>query len=229
MTFGADPCFPGNPDLKPEASKGWTTGFAQKLASDGWKISADYFYSRFYNIIGFTECQLNGLCTPLPGCPFGNGTFFNTDLAFARGVNLISEFRFRKWLFLNGNYTYDDTRVVKSPNAADPALIPGNHLIRRPVNSGSLGFNLSYARINWNFIGYFTGVRTDSDFLGLGLTRNPGYARFDMAASYHVARGLFFTGRVLNLFDKQYQDALGYPALGRYYMLGMRYTFAGRD
>ena len=228
-TFGTDPCFPGNPDLKPEASKGWTTGFAQKLASDGWKISADYFYSRFYNIIGFTECQLNGLCTPMPGCPFGNGTFFNTDLAFARGVNLISEFRLRKWLFLNGNYTYDDTRVVKSPNAADPALIPGNHLIRRPVNSGSLGFNVSYARINWNFIGYFTGVRTDSDFLGLGLTRNPGYARFDMAASYHVGRGLFFTGRVLNLFDKQYQDALGYPALGRYYMLGMRYTFAGRD
>jgi len=54
-------------------------------------------------------------------------------------------------------------------------------------------------------------------------------SRFDMAASYHVARGLFVTGRVLNLFDKQYQDALGYPALGRYYMLGMRYTFAGRD
>ncbi|HKE06326.1 MAG TPA: TonB-dependent receptor [Candidatus Acidoferrum sp.] len=229
QTFGTDPCFPGNPGLKPEASKGWATGFDQKLAADRWKVSADYFYSRFYDIVSFADCQATGLCPVQVGCPFGNGTYFNTDLAFARGVNFVSEFRFRNWIFVNGNYTYDDTRVVKSPTVADPALIPGNHLIRRPVNSGSLGLNVAYARINWNFIGYFTGVRTDSDFLGLGLTSNPGYARFDMAASYHVTRGVFFTGRVINLFDKQYQDVLGFPELGRYYMLGLRYAFSGRD
>ena len=231
QTFGTDPCNPGNPDLKPEASKNWTTGLDQKLASDRWKLSADYFYNRFYNIASFTECQLNGLCTPLPPatCPFGNGTYFNTDLAYARGANVASEFHPRRWLFIQGNYTYDDTRVVKSPNAGDPALQVGNHLIRRPVNSGSFGVNATYRRVNWNFIGYFTGVRTDSDFFGLGITRNPGYARFDMAANYDVRRGFFLTARVINLFDKQYQDAIGYPALGRYYMLGLRYAFAGKN
>jgi vitamin B12 transporter len=224
QTFGTDPCFPGNPDLKAEASKGWATGFDQKLASDRWRVSADYFYSKFYDVISFASG------TTTPSCPFGTGTYFNTDLAFARGINLVSEFRFQKWLFLNGNYTYDDTRVVKSANPFfDPALLPGNHLLRRPVNSGSLGVNVHYARVNWNFIGYFTGVRTDSNFVDPAQFTNPGYARFDMAASYHVVRGLFFTGRVLNLFDKQYQDALGYPALGRYYMLGVRYAFSGRN
>jgi vitamin B12 transporter len=217
QTFGTDPCFPGNPNLKPEESKGWTTGFDQKLASDRIKVSADYFYNRFYNIISFGPTT--GFC----------GTYFNTDLAIARGVNLGSEYRFSKWLFVNGNYTYDNSRVLKSPNTFDPSLEPGNHLVRRPVNSGSFGLNINYARVNWNFIGYFTGVRTDSNFVSPQPTTDPGYARFDMAVKYNLTRGLFVTARAINLFDKQYQDAFGYPALGRYYMFGLRYAFTGKN
>ena len=218
QTFGTDPCVPGNPNLRPEASKGWTTGFDQKLASDRWKLSADYFYSRFYDIVSFAPTS--AFC----------GTYFNTDLAFARGANLASEVRVNKWLFVNGNYTYDDTRVLKSENPfADPSLVPGSRLIRRPTNSGSFGVNVNYARVNWNFIGYFTGVRTDSNFVNPAQTTNAGYARFDMAANYNVTRGLFVTARAINLFDKQYQDALGYPALGRFYTFGLRYAFAGRN
>jgi len=223
QTFGTDPCFPGNPDLKPEASKGWTTGFDQKLASDRWKLSADYFYTRFYDIVSFAS----GGSTS--SCPFGTGTYFNTDLAIARDVNLASEVRLSKWLFVNGNYTYDNSRVLKSPNTFDPSLEPGNHLVRRPVNSGSFGLNIAYARVNWNFIGYFTGARTDSNFVNPQPTKDPGYARFDMAVNYNVTRGLFVTARAINLFDKQYQDAFGYPALGRYYMLGLRYAFTGKN
>jgi vitamin B12 transporter len=222
QTFGTDPCYPGNPLLKPEASKGWTTGFEQKLAADRWKLSADYFYNRFYNIVSFAY-------DPAPNPNFC-GTYFNTDLAIARGVNLASEFRLRKWLFFSGNYTYNNSRVLNSENPNfDPALVPGNRLIRRPVNSGSLGINLYYARVNWNFLGYFTGPRTDSNFVDPTQTTNPGYARFDMAASYDVSRGLALTARAMNLFNKRYQEALGYPALGQAYMFGLRYKFAGRN
>lgn len=230
QTSGTDPCFPGNPNLKPEASKDWTTGFDQKLASDRLKVSVDYFYTRFYDIVSFANCSPGGLCEVNPSCQFGNGTFFNTDLAFARGINLASEFHPRKWLFINGNYTHDDTRVLKSENPfADPSLEPGSRLIRRPVNSGSFGVNVNYARVNWNFIGYFTGARADSNFVNPTQTTNPGYARFDMAANYNVSRGLFVTARAVNLFDKQYQDALGFPALGRFYTFGLRYAFAGKN
>jgi vitamin B12 transporter len=222
QTFGTDPCFPGNPNLKPEASKGWTTGFEQKLASDRLKVSADYFYNRFYDIVSFAP-------NPAPNPNFC-GTYFNTDLAFTRGVSFVSELRVRKWLFVNGNYTYDDTRVLKSENPfGDPALNPGKPLIRRPLHSGSLGLNIFYARINWNLIGYFTGIRTDSNFVNPGQTNNPGYARFDIAASYNLTHGILFTARATNLFDKQYQDALGFPALGRDYRFGLRYQFSGRN
>ncbi len=231
QTYGTDPCDPGNLNLRPESSKTWSTGFDQKLASDRIKISADYFYNRFYDIVSFTFCAPGESCpgTPPPGCPFGYGTYFNTDLARARGTHVVVETRPVKWLFINGNYTYDDSLILKSPNATDPSLVPGNRLPRRPLNSGSILFVGTFRRFNASFSGYFTGQRTDSDFLGLGFTRNPGYARFDLSASYMFYRNLSVYTRVSNVFDKSYQDALGYPALGRDAVIGLRYQFSGRD
>jgi vitamin B12 transporter len=231
QSYGTDPCDPGNPSLKPEASKNWTTGVDQKFANDRIKVSADYFSNRFYDIVSFTYCYPGGPCpiTPPSGCPSGFGTFFNTDLARARGTNIAVEARATKWLFVTGNYTYDDSLIIKSPNAYDPSLIPGNRLARRPPNSGSITFTGTFRRFNATLAGYFTGQRTDSDFLGLGYTRNPGYARFDFSTSYSLARGFSVYARATNLFNKQYQDALGYPALGRDYRFGLRYQFAGHN
>jgi vitamin B12 transporter len=222
QTYGTDVCDPGNPNLKPEASKNWSAGLDQKLNGDRIKLSANYFYYRFYDIVSFGEA------TGPAGCPFF-GTYFNTDLAFSRGTNVSGELRATKWLFVAGNYTYDDTRVLKSPNSTDPAEIAGNRLIRRPLNSGSITLTAAYRRFNAVFAGYFTGVRTDSDFLFLGYTRNPGYARFDFSTSYNFYRGLSIYARATNLFDKQYQDVLGYPALGRDARIGLRYQFSGRN
>jgi vitamin B12 transporter len=132
-------------------------------------------------------------------------------------------------LRIKGNYTYDDSLILKAPNTFDPSLIPGNRLGRRPVNSGSVSFLGGWKNITASFAGYFTGERTDTDFLGLGLTRTPGYARFDLATSYSFGRGVSSYIRVQNLFDKQYQDALGFPALGREVRVGMNYRFGGKS
>ncbi|MEQ1472600.1 MAG: TonB-dependent receptor [Candidatus Acidiferrum sp.] len=226
----------GNPLLKPESSKNWTAGLEQKLLRDRVRLSAEYFYSSFYNIVSFAFCfadptdpAVNSCNLTIPGAPSIFGFFFNTDRALARGVNLSGETRFNRWLNLSGSYTYDDTRVLQAPNAFDPAQLPGNHLFRRPVHSGSLTLNAAYRHFGLTVGGYFSGVRTDADFLGLGLSSNPGYARFDVAAHYDFARGISLYARAQNLFDKQYQDALGYPALGRDARVGVRYTFKGRN
>jgi vitamin B12 transporter len=231
QSFGSDPCFPGNPSLRPERSRTRSAGIEQKLAWDRVRVSAEYFQNRFYDIVSFTFCFPGGPCPIAPpgGCGFGFGTFFNTDLARARGTNLEVETRLLPWLSISGEYSHDDTLVLASPNAFDPAQLPGNRLIRRPPHSGSLILNAAFHRMNWNLAGFFSGSRTDSDFLGLGQTRNPGYARFDLATSYDLGRGLGVYGRVANLFDKQYQDALGYPALGRDFRIGMNYRFGGKE
>ncbi|MEQ1354247.1 MAG: TonB-dependent receptor, partial [Candidatus Acidiferrum sp.] len=227
----------GNPLLKPESSKNWSAGIEQKLLNDRVRLSAEYFYSSFYNIVSFAFCvatdpadpTINSCGVVIPGAPPDFGFFFNTDRALARGINLSGEASVNRWLKLAGNYTYDDTRVLQAPNVFDPSELPGNHLLRRPVNSGSLTFNLGYRHFGLTAGGYFSGVRTDSDFLGLGLDRNPGYARFDAAAHYDFGRGMSLFARAQNIFDKQYQDALGYPALGRDARVGVRYTFKGTN
>jgi outer membrane cobalamin receptor len=222
QSFGSDPCYPGNPNLKPEQSQTYNATVDQYLLSDRARVSLTFFASRFTDIISFApNAQPN---------PNYCGTYFNTDLARARGLNLSTELRLKKWLTINGFYTYDATRVLKAEGPPfDLSYSDGEPLLRRPANSGSVIFNVFYARVNWNFIGYFSGVRTDINFFTLAPANNPGYARFDMAASYNVTHSFAFTARVLNLFDKQYQDALGYPALGQTYSFGLRYSFAGRN
>ena len=230
QTYGSDPCDPGNLSLKPEQSKTWSAGVDQKFANDRMNVSADYFSNNFYDIVSFAFCSPLAPCpgTPPPGCPFGYGSYFNTDKARARGTHIIAEARATSWLFISGYYEYDNSLILVSPNAFDPSLLPGNRLARRPLNSGSITFTGTYHRFSATFAGYFSGERTDSDFLGLGLTRNPGYARFDLTGRYIFANGLSIYARANNLFDKQYQDALGYPALGREVRVGMNYHFGGK-
>ena len=222
----------GNPNLKPESSKTWAIGLDQKLDNDRIRVTGEYFSNRFYDMISFAFCGgSNNFCS-LPtgtGPIFGFGYFFNTDRARARGTNITAEARVNRWLMVKGNYTYDDSLILVAADPFDPTQLPGNRLARRPVNSGSVTALATWRRLGFTASGYFSGQRTDSDFLNLGLTRTPGYARFDLATTYQFGRGVSTSLRAANLFDKSYQDALGYPALGREVRVGMAYRFGGKN
>jgi len=228
QSFGTDPCFPGNPGLLPEESRTIHAGFEQKLASGRVRITGDYFDSRFHDIISFrygapsTGCLAIGY--PL-GAPFGAGTYFNTNLAVGRGGNFSGEARITRWLSASANYTYDATRTLMGPTDPvniDPNYLVGTRLIRRPLNSGNAVLNGALWRTNWNLSGYFTGRRTDYNYPGQSV--DAGYALFDLAASYNVTHGLSFYGRIANLADKKYSEVYGYPALGREFRIGVKYT-----
>jgi vitamin B12 transporter len=221
-SFNTDPCSLGNPNLRPQRSRTLNVGVDQYLADDRFRFSATYFADQFRDLITF-------VVVPQAGCPFGDTQVLNTDLSRARGVNFSAAMRLLHWLSLNGNYSFDDTRVLRSSSSSTGVQVPGDHLLRRPVNSGNVWLDAHYRGFTFNVNAYFTGVRTDSDFLGFGLTRNPGYARFDIASSYAIGRGISLYARATNLFDKQYQDAIGFPALGRDVRVGMNYRFAGKN
>jgi outer membrane cobalamin receptor len=59
------------------------------------------------------------------------------------------------------------------------------------------------------------------------ITSNPSYVRWDFANSIHLGRGFSTVAHIDNLFDKHYQDEVGYPALGFNYRLGLTYTWGG--
>jgi len=59
------------------------------------------------------------------------------------------------------------------------------------------------------------------------------YATVSVSANYKFENGFALNARVNNLFDRKYEDYVGYwdgtrqysPATGRYYSIGVSYTF----
>jgi outer membrane cobalamin receptor len=221
QSFSEDPCFPGNPDLRPERSRTVHAGLDQQLASGRMRLGIDGFSDRYTDIVSFAPGPVTSLCQ------FGTGTFFNTDAARAYGSNVTLETAPARWLRFDANYSYDNSRVLRAPFPSDPALAPGNRLFLRPLNSANFVLNAFIKRMDWNLVGTYVGRRTDSDFLGLGLTSVPGFLRFDLGTSFRLGRGLESFARVENLLDRKYQIALGYPALRMTYRAGLKYTLGG--
>ena len=60
-----------------------------------------------------------------------------------------------------------------------------------------------------------------------GLFDAAGYNVWSTGASWRVSRRLEVFGRIENLFDRDYEEVFGFPALGRGAMVGMRVA-AGR-
>jgi len=237
QSFGADPCFPGNPSLSPERSTTFNAGIDQDLAHDRAKLSVTFFHNDYRDVVSFASCPPPSfgpcsLAVP-PGCPAaelnaeGYGAFFNTDAARSYGAETSIELHPLRWLSVLGNYTYDDTLVLKAPNFFDPTQAPGNRLFLRPLNSANLILNAAFRRMDWNLAGHFVGRETDSDFLGLGFTSNPGYFRLDLGTQFRLRYGFSVLAHAENLLDRRYSDAVGYPALGLNYLAGVKYTWGG--
>ncbi|HKF53177.1 MAG TPA: TonB-dependent receptor [Candidatus Acidoferrales bacterium] len=236
QSFGADPCFPGNPNLAPERSATFNAGIDQDFARDRAKLSVTFFRNEYRDVVSFASCfpgspcgfPIPSTCTPADETAEGGfGTFFNTDAARAYGAETSIELHPLRWLSVLGNYTYDDTLVLKAPNFFDPTQAPGNRLFLRPLNSANLILNAAFRRMDWNLAGHFVGRETDSDFLGLGFTSNPGWFRLDLGTQFRLRYGFSVLAHAGNLLDRRYSDAVGYPALGLNYLAGVKYTWGG--
>lgn len=211
------------PILDPEQSTTVQAGVEQAMANDRLRVSVTYFHNSFRDIVSFNPTAVN------PNCPPFGGSFFNTDLARASGANSSFEAKVTGWLRITGNYSYDDSKVIKSPNATDPALIPGNRLFLRPLHAANLTASTHVWRMSWNLAGQYVGRRADSDFLfpPLGITSTPAWVRWDLWNSIDMGHRVTLLGRVDNLFNNHYQTAVGYPALRLNWRLGVRYVLGG--
>ncbi len=110
-----------------------------------------------------------------------------------------------------------------SSNVFDPIYAAGQSLLRRPRHQGSVSFHAGARGFSLGGSVLLVGRRADSDFLGLGLTENPFYARLDARASLALGRSLEVFLAFENILDRKYMEALGYPALGRSVRVGLRY------
>jgi len=203
----SDLYFPGaaNPDLQPEKSLGWDVGLEQPLFEGKLQIGAAWFQNKFDNLIAWSSPSLR-----------------MENIAEARTAGLETFFQ---WvpaanLTVNGAYTW----LATAEN-----LVTGERLIRRPEHTGSLTVHYRFPRwVQLDTTARFVGKSADSFFAADYSTKpatNDGYIKWDAGLTVTPWQHLSLIARVENLLDSEYEEAYGFPALGRTFWGGASVKF----
>jgi len=190
--YGVDTGYVGNPDLKPERSRGGDAGIDYYLPGKAGSLSATWFRNDYSNLIDY-----NFNVYP--------GTTVNVGRARTEGVELEAKLRLAAGFELHASYTYLDANN----------LTDGVRLLRRPRNSGSADLWRDLGG------GWSAGVgvqvvadREDVDAQTFETVDDPNYAVARAYAEWRASKRLSLKARVENALNEKYQPVNGYPALG---------------
>jgi len=197
-----DPAF-GNPELQPEKSTGWDAGFEQYFLQGKVGVAVTYFNLKLENMFGFDA----------------NFKTVNIAKASSHGFEVtVSVFDLNNFS-VNANYTF-----TKAKDEYELSEDYEKSLLRRPQHQAS--FNINYklnTDMNLNMRFLYVGEREDKDFSIFPAERVilADYALVNLSASYKLLNWFELTGKVENLFDKQYEEVLNYGTLGRSFYAGL--------
>lgn len=214
--------FTDNPSLKPERSKSVEVGVTQALAGGAVTFDATTFFNEYDDLI-ISVGRLSDISRYRTD---------NISNARARGLEISAAWRGSARTQLRTTYTFLDAeiRAIDRTSQAPPPYQVGDRLLRRPRHQGSVDFSWTRDRVTTFASLIARGVTLDAEPAfgpSGGLFENGGRAVADFGGSYRVVRGVEIYGRVLNLFDKAYEEVLGFPAPGRTAFAGVRLA-AGR-
>lgn len=192
----------GNPNLKPEINRGFDLGVEVEFADGRGTVDLTYFKEKLEDEITYV---------PGPG-QFDPGTSVNSPGESPReGVEIAGQFQVTDALDLALNYTYLD--------AKDP---DGSVEIRRPRHELGLSATYAFARADVTASLRHVSGNFDTQFWGAFETVEiPSYTTVDLAAGYDLTDNIRLTGRVTNLFDKEYSDTWGFASRDRTAYVGL--------
>ncbi|HWT12171.1 MAG TPA: TonB-dependent receptor [Allosphingosinicella sp.] len=200
--FGFFPgSFVGNPELRPERSRGWEAGVAWR--DEGFEAGATYFSARL-------EDEIVDIFT-LPST-----TANASGRSRRQGLELRAGYRRADRLVLSANYTY---LAANDQRTAGEAPVRET---RRPRHSANLVAHGTVGRFRWGAALAYVGARRDSDFDAFRTVTLAGYVLASAQAAYRVLPKLEAFVRVENAFSADYQDVVGYDTLGRTVHAGLR-------
>lgn len=216
--------FTDNPNLRPERSRSIDAGVEQQFASGRVAVGATAFFNRYDDLIVTVGRVLR------------DASHYRTDNisnAQARGLELTANARVAPGLTLSGSYTFLASEVLSVDGlgrVAPPPFVVGDPLIRRPRHTGAAGLTYAAGRV-----AAFGELTTRSRALDVepsygsfgGLFFSTGYVVANAGASVRVVKGFDVYARVMNLANRSYEETLGYPALPRSLVAGVRVA-AGR-
>jgi len=200
----ADLYYPGygNPELEPEESVGWDVGVSSNLVAGRIRTNLTWFDNRFDHLISFSAT-----------------TYLPENIARARtgGLESSADVLLTSGWQLRASYTW-------LPTAED--LEAGTRLLRRAEHVGTVvivGRIISQLDVETTVL--LVGDSADRDYSQVPATEvvNPGYAKWDLGCSLHLDSGIGGFFKIENLFDADYEEAFGFPALGRTARVGAKF------
>ncbi len=220
-----DPHF-GSAGLSPERNEGWDAGVDQWLCDDRFRASVTYFHNHLSDVIQFETTAF---------FPVFDGTFVNAGRARTEGVEAEVHWDAAKGVLrqddaisTSASYTWTETEVLSSNDPTASTFKTGGDLIRRPRNLAHLNVDYSIVdRFGFDVDFNYFGSRRDVSFV---FGRPPreiahGYLRVDLASHWDLpwVKGMKIVGRCENLFDKDYDEVLGFPGPGVNFLGGVEY------
>jgi outer membrane cobalamin receptor len=212
--------FTDNPSLQPERSRSLEAGIDQSFASGRGLLEATWFQNTFDDLIVAV------------GRFVGSSRYRTDNISNARadGLELASTLRARTAGFdLHGRltYTFLDSEILEGDGAgaAPSPFTAGQPLLNRPRHQWAIDASAARGRasawVRGGGRGRVLAVEPSYGTFG-GLFDANGYNVWNAGASWRVSRRFEVFGRVENLFDRQYEEVFGFPALGRGAMAGLR-------
>jgi vitamin B12 transporter len=208
------PAFPpcpafGNPDLRTEESESWDGGVEQHFWARRVRLAATYFQNDFTDLIQST------LIDPVNFCFQAQ----NVGKARTEGVEVEASVAPIAGLVLALAYTYTDS---EDRTTGDPL---------RRIAENALAVTATWEPLPGLTLSGEVQVLS-SQFEAPGQPRNPGYTVVNAAAAYRlpIKRWGFLSNvtlhvRATNLFNEDYSEVAGFPALGTHVVAGIRATF----
>ena len=221
----------GNPDLRPERAR--TIDAGAEITVDDQRVLArvTYFDNAFNDQVAFKSTS-----SRIDGKP----DFINIDGSQAKGWEIEGVLQRPVAGFTaSAGYALVDTKVVAFVSTSEQ-FQPGQPLLRRPKHSAVLRANYARGRATVNFNLRYVGQRHDAAFLGLSavvspqfptgrsvdITVNPAYTVSWLGGEVRLSRDVAGYVRIDNLANASYESVLGYPALPRSVVAGVRLNIA---
>ena len=202
--FARESFYVGNPTLKPEKTDSFEAGLSREWFGHRLRTEASYFRNRFTDRIEFDFSK-------------NPATWENISRSWSRGVELSGSSKVWRFVSVNASFTKLYTRNVTKAG--------GPELARRPRNAGSISVELAPRRWSLMTGARIVGERAEDDFVFFAINRNQGYENVFANGSFRVTRHVELHLRVENALDEQYQEVLGYSALGRNATGGIKLTW----
>jgi len=176
----------GNPDLRPEKSKGWDVGVSKSFLDGVVTLDATYFRNDIIDLIVFD---------------FDTFALSNVGLVRTSGVELTGDLQLTPTTLLRGNYTHTDAIN----------RLTDQQLFRRPRDKGGVELQqrLFNDRASIGIMALLVGPRLDT-----GFQRLDRYGLVNLTGRYQWTDQLELFARLDNVFNERYAEVRGYGVPG---------------